>query len=77
MKTVKILGMGCPKCKLTESVVREAIEKFGIDAEVIRVEDIQPMMQYNVLVTPAVVVDETVKLKGHVPTLNEVKDALI
>jgi len=41
------------------------------------VEDIQPMMQYNVLVTPAVVVDETVKLKGHVPTLNEVKDALI
>ena len=76
MKIVKILGAGCAKCKQTEAVVREAIEKFGIDADVQKVEDIQEIIQYNVLSTPAVVVDEVVKLKGRVPTINEVKEVL-
>ena len=76
MKIVKILGVGCAKCTQTEAVVREAIEKFGIDADVQRVEDIQEIIQYNVLSTPAVVVDEVVKLKGRVPTINEVKEVL-
>lgn len=77
MKTIKILGAGCAKCKQTEAVVKEAIDKFGIEADVQKVEDIQQIIQYNVLSTPAVVVDEVVKLKGRVPTLNEVKEALI
>ena len=76
MKIVKILGAGCAKCTQTEAVVREAIEKFGIDADVQKVEDIQEIIQYNVLSTPAVVVDEVVKLKGRVPTINEVKEVL-
>ena len=76
MKIVKILGAGCAKCTQTEAVVREAIEKFGIDANVQKVEDIQEIIQYNVLSTPAVVVDEVVKLKGRVPTINEVKEVL-
>lgn len=76
MKTIKILGAGCAKCKQTEAVVRDAIEKFGIEADVQKVEDIQQIIQYNVLSTPAVVVDEVVKLKGRVPTLSEIKEAL-
>lgn len=76
MRTVKILGAGCTKCKQTEAVVREAIEKFGIEADVQKIEDIQQIIQYNVLSTPAVVVDEVVKLKGRVPTINEIKEAL-
>ena len=76
MRTVKILGAGCAKCKQTEAVVREAMEKFGIEADVQKVEDIQQIIQYNVLTTPAVVVDEVIKLKGRVPTLNEVREAL-
>lgn len=76
MRTVKILGAGCTKCKQTEAVVREAIEKFGIEADIQKIEDIQQIIQYNVLSTPAVVVDEVVKLKGRVPTINEIKEAL-
>ena len=76
MRTVKILGAGCTKCKQTEAVVREAIEKFGIEADVQKIEDIQQIIQYNVLSTPAVVVDEVVKLKGRVPTINEIKEVL-
>ena len=76
MKTIKILGAGCTKCKQTESIVKETIEKHGIEATIQKVEDIQQIIQYNVLTTPAVVVDEVVKLKGRVPTVNEVREAL-
>jgi small redox-active disulfide protein 2 len=77
MKTIKILGMGCPKCQQTVEVVNAAIRDLKIEAEVIKVEDIQAIMKYNIMSTPAIVVDEMVKLKGYVPSLNEVKAALI
>lgn len=72
MKIIKILGTGCAKCKQTEAIIKEVIAKEGISAEVIKVEDIQQIMQYNVLSTPAIVVDEIVKMKGKVPTNQEV-----
>lgn len=72
MKTIKILGTGCAKCKQTEAVIKEALAKSGIQAEVIKVEDIQQIMSYNVMSTPAIVVDEEVKMKGKVPTIAEV-----
>ena len=72
MKTIKILGTGCPKCKQTEAIIKEVIAKEGIEAEVIKVEDIQQIMQYNVLSTPAIVVNEVVKMKGKVPSNQEV-----
>jgi len=72
MKNIKILGTGCPKCKKTEAVVMETIANLGIEAVVEKVEDIQEIMKYNILSTPAVVVDEVVRIKGRVPTINEV-----
>jgi len=76
MKTIKILGTGCPKCKQTEAVVKEVITQYGLDADVIKVDDIQQIIQYNVLSTPAVVVDEVVRIKGRVPSSAEVKTLL-
>jgi len=72
MKTIKILGTGCPKCKQTEAVVKEALAQSGQQAEIIKVEDIQKIMEYNVMSTPAVVVDEVVKIKGRVPSISDI-----
>jgi small redox-active disulfide protein 2 len=76
MKTIKILGTGCAKCHKTEEIVRHAIEELGVEARIEKVEDIMQIMAYNVLSTPAVVIDEEVKIKGRVPLVNEIKALL-
>lgn len=76
MKSIKILGTGCAKCKQTEQIVRDVIAKNGIEGSVEKVEDIAQIMEYNILSTPAVVVDEVVKIKGKVPNESEVLEAL-
>jgi len=72
MKTIKILGTGCPSCAQTEKVVLQAIEQSGKEAIVEKVEDLQEIMKYNILTTPALVVDEDIKIKGRVPDVQEV-----
>lgn len=75
-KVIKILGTGCPKCKTMEAIVKEAVAENNIDAEIKKVEDIMEIMQYNVLTTPVLVVDEDIKVKGRVPTKSEVIELL-
>lgn len=75
-KVIKILGTGCPKCKTTIALVNEVVKEQNIDAEVIKVEDIMDIMQYNVLSTPVLVIDEQVTIKGRVPTKNEIIELL-
>jgi len=77
MKIIKILGTGCPKCKTTIELVEEVVKENNITAEVIKVEDIMEIMKYNVLSTPAVVVNEEIKIKGRVPSKTEIKDLLL
>jgi len=76
MKTVKILGTGCPNCKNTEAVVASVIEQLNLDLKIEKVEDIQEIMKYNIMSTPAIVIDEKVVLKGRVPSLAEAKELL-
>lgn len=70
---IKILGPGCPKCKTLEKLAREVVEMNGIDATVTKVEDIVVIMNYGVMTTPALVIDERVVLKGRVPSAEEIK----
>lgn len=70
--TVKILGTGCPKCQNLTKVVTEVIAENQLDASVEKVEDIMDIMQYNVMLTPALVVDEKVVMKGRIPSKEEV-----
>lgn len=76
MKQVKILGTGCAKCNQLAGAVKAVIASEGIEAEVEKVEDMQKIMAYNVLSTPALVVDGEVRSKGRVPGLDELKDLL-
>lgn len=71
-----VLGTGCAKCKTTFDVVQKVIAESGIEANLTKQEDIMEIMKYNILSTPAIVVDGIVKLKGYVPTENEVHKAL-
>ena len=73
---IKVLGAGCAKCKATYAVIGQVVKEQGIDATLVKVEDIMELLNYNIMTTPAVVVDGEVKLKGHVPTENEVKKIL-
>lgn len=73
---IKILGPGCPKCKTLEKMTREVVEQNGINATVTKVEDIVAIMNYGVMSTPALVIDEKVVLKGRVPSTDELKKLL-
>ena len=73
---IKILGTGCAKCKTTQMIVEKVVAENGVDAQIAKVEDIMDIMKYNVIATPAVVVNEVVKIKGRVPSESEVKQAL-
>jgi small redox-active disulfide protein 2 len=76
MKTIKILGTGCPNCKKTEAIVKAAVKQLNIDVEIEKVEDIQDIMAYNIMSTPAIVIDEKVIFKGHVPSSSEITKLL-
>ncbi len=76
MKQIKVLGPGCPKCKTTFHNVEEAVKQLGIEAEIIKIEDIEEMMQYNVLTTPVLMIDDVVKIKGRIAQIGEIKELL-
>lgn len=76
MKVIKILGTGCPSCVSTEKVVTEVVNELNISAKIEKVTEIMDIMQYDVMSTPAVVVDGKVVLKGKVPSKDEVKAVL-
>lgn len=72
MKTIKVLGPGCSTCKTTFQNVEAAVKQLGIEVELIKVEDIEEIMKYNVLTTPVLVIDEEIKIKGRVAQINEI-----
>lgn len=74
---IKILGTGCPKCKQTTAVVQEVINENNIDATIEKVEDIMEIMKFNVMITPAVVINNDIKIKGRVPSKDEIKALLM
>lgn len=73
---VKVLGPGCAKCKTTFQVIEKVIKENNLDVKITKVDDIMEMMSYNIMTTPAVVVDGEVKMKGQVPSESDVKRLL-
>ena len=73
---IKVLGSGCSRCKQAFQVVDKVVRDNQVDAQVEYVDDIMQVMQYDVLSTPAVVVDGQVRLTGSVPSEKQVKELL-
>ena len=73
---IKVLGPGCPKCRRTERIVREAVAESGRQAVVEKVRDILEIAGYGVFGTPAVVIDGEVKSVGKIPNKKDVKEWL-
>lgn len=76
MKEIKILGTGCPKCKKLEELSKKAAEELGIEHSIEKIEEINKIMEYGIMTTPALVVDGKVKAAGKVPSLDEVKNMI-
>jgi len=73
---VKILGPGCQKCRTLEQSVRSVVEREGIEATVTKVDDIVEIMNYGIMMTPALVIDGKVLVKGRVPSEAELATLL-
>ena len=69
VKEIKVLGPGCAKCKSTYAVVEKVVKNSGLDITVTKVDDIGEIMRYNIMSTPAIVINETVVMKGKVPSV--------
>ena len=74
MKKIEVLGMGWAKCNQLAERAKDAVKELGIDAEVVKVQDIKTITNYGVLITPALVVDGVVKVAGKAPKVEEIKE---
>jgi len=72
MLTIKILGTGCPKCKRLEKLTREAVSELGVEANFIKVDDLNEIMEYPLVTTPGLVINEKVVSSGRLPKREEV-----
>ena len=71
---IKVLGTGCPNCKALEKATIEIVKALGIDASVTKEEDIMKIMEYGVMRTPGLVIDDKVVVSGRIPSSKELKE---
>ncbi len=76
MKSVKVLGTGCPKCRKLEEHVREAASRLGTEMAIEKVTGVADIVRYGVMITPALVVDGKVVSVGKVPSVEELVELL-
>ena len=70
---IEILGMGCPKCKKLTGIVTETVKELGISAEIVKVDQISDIMNYGVMITPALAIEGKVVVAGRIPSKEEIK----
>lgn len=73
MKKIVVLGSGCSKCKKTYELVSKKVKDLGVEAEVVKDEDITLLLKYGVMSTPAVVVDDKIVFVGGIPSEKDIE----
>ncbi|MEZ5364232.1 MAG: thioredoxin family protein [Bryobacterales bacterium] len=76
MKKLQILGTGCKRCQLLTERAEQAARELGVEYEVEKITEIDDIVRFGVMVTPALAVDGQVKLSGHVPTVENLKSMI-
>jgi len=76
MKKIQILGTGCPKCKKLTENAEQAVRELGLDCEIEKVTGINEIMDFGVMVTPALAIDGEVKVVGKAPTPEDIQKLL-
>ena len=70
---IEILGTGCPKCKKLMELTAEAVKESGVSADIVKIDQINDIMNYGVMITPALAVDGKVVAAGRIPSKDEIK----
>ncbi len=73
---IQVLGTGCAKCKLLAEQAERAVQELGLDAQVEKVTEINEILDFGVMMTPALVINGEVKVVGKVPAMDELKEML-
>lgn len=76
MTEVLVLGPGCQKCQMLYDRTKQAAEELGLECEVTKVSDINAIIRFGVLSTPALIVDGMMKMSGRVPSVAQLKEML-
>ena len=76
MRKIQILGTGCKKCKKLAEHAEEAAKELQLEYEITKITDIPEIMKFGVMITPALVIDNEVKIAGKVPSVDEIKKML-
>ena len=71
--TIKILGSGCANCEKVESLARQAVEELAVQADFEKVKDIEKILDYGIVRTPGLVINEQVMVAGKIPSLDQIK----
>jgi small redox-active disulfide protein 2 len=74
---IQVLGTGCAKCKTLYELANKAVQDAGVDAQVEKVEDIQKIMSFEILMMPGLVIDGKVKTAGRLPSAEEIKRLIV
>ena len=73
---IQILGTGCPKCEKLADNARQAVERLGLDAEIVKISDLNEIMSFGVMMTPALALDGEVKAKGKLLGVDQIEALL-
>jgi small redox-active disulfide protein 2 len=73
---IEVLGMGCPSCKRLEENVRKAVKEAKVKAQIVKIDDLQQIIERGIMFTPALIIDGDEKAVGRVPSVDEIKKML-
>lgn len=73
---IKVLGTGCAKCKSLEKLTKQVVDELSLNASIEKVEDIQKIMEYGIMSTPGLIINDKIVLSGKLPKKKELKEIL-